>query len=109
MSQTDDPKHWWDVYNGDEECRFFKALSRGMPGTEGWRTTDGLAKSAKLTDKRVEEIASHYVKQGLVQTHSSEAGKWRYWERAKPKKSADSLAKTNQKKRVEEAKAAQTP
>lgn len=103
MSKGSQPQPWWEVYEGDEECRFFKALARS---DHDWRTTDGLAKAARLTTKRCEEIALKYHKQGLVRSHSTEAGKWQYWEKAVPKKPKDPLVKENQKQRIDAAKSA---
>lgn len=98
--QAGNPKYWWEVYQGDEECKLFKELSRAK---EEWRTTKGLASRTGLTEKRTEEIISRYLKSGIIQAHSTDAGKWRYWERAGSKPKAKSIAKTNQDKRVAES------
>lgn len=94
------PKPWWQIYQGDDECKFFKELARSK---YDWRTTDSLAKAAALSSKRVEEIAQKYVLIGLVRTHSSEPGKWQYWERAAPKAKKGSVAGEDHKKRIDEA------
>ena len=73
------PKKWWQVYNGDMECRLFKELARGV---HEWRTTDGLAKKAKASPKEIEAICAKYLPLGIIQQHPREPEKWRYWERA---------------------------
>jgi len=94
-------RHWWDFYQGDEECRFFKALSRSK---YEWRTIEKLSKAANLSVKRTEQIAERYILTGEVQQHTKEPGKFRYWERAsKKKKSKGSISSENKKKRVGEA------
>lgn len=93
------PQKWHVVYQGDNECRFFQALARGQE----WRTTDGLAKQAKLTKEQVEKICSKYEPLGMVQQHSKEPNKWRYWENAPKKKSTKgTISGDNKKQRVED-------
>lgn len=94
------PSKWWQVYQGDEECRFFKALSRSK---HDWRTTDGIAKEARLTIKRTQEILQKYLPSGIVRPHQSDADKWQYWERGSSKPSQGTVVEENQKKRVEDA------
>ena len=93
------PKKWWDVYNGDKECRLFKVLARGE---HDWRTTDGLAKAAKISLKDVESICAKYVPLGIIRQHSKEPEKWQYWERATPKKKTGTISDDDKKRRVDE-------
>jgi len=97
VAQT--PKKWWQVYQGDRECRLFKALARGK---HEWRTTDGLMKAAKLNQSEVETICAKYVTVGLIHQHSKEPGKWRYWERATAKKKQKGIADEDKSRRIDE-------
>ena len=94
------PKKWWQVYNGDRECRLFKVLSRDQ--NHEWRSTAGLAKSSKLSEKDVEAICAKYVPLGIIQQHSKDPDKWRYWERAEVKTVKKSVSQEDKDKRVEE-------
>jgi hypothetical protein len=81
------PQKWHQVYpsgtpEGDEEARFFKALSRNKK--REWHSTAALAQTAKLTRKRVEEIIDKYVNQvnpPLVYANPTNEDNWSYWER----------------------------
>lgn len=78
------PKKWTEVYpqgtkEGDEEQKFFKSLARN-PKFE-WRSVGMIIKESGLTRKRIEEIISKYVKQGLIFPSPSKEEHWAYWER----------------------------
>jgi hypothetical protein len=76
------PKRWWQVYNGDGECRVFKEMARGV---HDWHTTTGLAKATKLTPEKIEAIIAKYLPLGIIQQHPKEPDKWCYWERGRKK------------------------
>ena len=101
------PPQWHTVYVGDKECRFFKALSRGRDKNQTpleWRTTKGLMKATKLSQKEIEAIILKYLATGVVEQHSKEAGKFRYWKNAtKKKKLVSSLSDSDKKRRVDES------
>jgi hypothetical protein len=94
------------VYNGDKECRLFKVLARG---DQDWRTTAGLVKASHLPQKDVEAICAKYVPLGIIQQHSKEPEKWRYWERATAKKAGGSISDDDKKRRIDEQMKATKP
>lgn len=100
-TMTTNPPKWWEVYQGDEECKVFKVLSRS--DEFAWRTTDTIAKKTGLSVKRVQEIIQKYLPTGIIRQHQTDADKWQYWERASAKEKKDTIANENQKKRVKEA------
>lgn len=78
------PKKWTEAYpagtqEGNEESRFFKSLAR-HPKYE-WRSTAALAKESSLSQKRVEEIISKYLKLHMVFQNPKNEDHWGYWER----------------------------
>ena len=92
---------WYNVYATNDELKFFRELSRG---NHEWRTTRGLIKKTKLTKSEIEHIVAKYIPTGIVQQHSKEPEKFRYWERAtKKKKKKGSIAEDNKKRRVADA------
>lgn len=100
------PQKWIDCYpqgtkEGDEEQRFFIALER-HPKYE-WRSTASLAKDAKLSKERVDEIIQKYFKAGIVVNSSTNDDHWGYWERVGVSGKSKSVVKTDQDKRVEKA------
>ena len=104
---SQNPPKWHAVYRNDNECRFFKELSRGA---FDWRTSDALAKKIGISVKEVEKIIQHYLPSGVVQQHSKEPGKFRYWERTDTKKKkVGSIAEEGQKKRVDDVKTTKNP
>ena len=87
------PPHWYNVYpqgtkKGDEEAKFFKVLARNPQYK--WRSTSAIAKEAKLSKQRCEEIISKYVKVGVVIQSKKNETNWAYWERV-PKTLSDAL------------------
>jgi hypothetical protein len=104
---TKKPQPWHQVYQGDKECRFFKSLSRKKKNTGElleWRTTSGLAKDSNLTQKEVESIIAKYLSSGIVQQHSKEPEKFRYWANAKKrKKKSGSISGEDKKRRINDA------
>ena len=101
------PKRWHVVYQGDKECRLFKALAR-KKDKQGksleYRTTSGLAKDAHLTQKEVESILAKYIPLGIVHQHSKEPNKFRYWENAtKKKKKPGTISGDDKKRRIKDA------
>jgi len=107
VAQPGSPQKWHQVYQGDKECKLFKALSRGRDGNGNlleWRTTTGLVKATKLTQAEVEAIIAKYLPTGIIQQHSKDPSKFRYWERASKKKSArGSISDTDKKRRIDES------
>lgn len=99
---------WYKVYSGDDECRFFKVLCRHPKFP--WRTVKSIAKNAKLTIERTEEIAEKYVISGQVLQSSKDPSKFAYFQRVDTKPKKDSISKENKKKRVKDtAKATSNP
>ena len=102
------PKKWYEVYPqgtkaGDEEQRFFIALSRN-PKFD-WRSVAAIVKEASLTIERVEEILLKYVKKGLVFQSPKNPENWAYWERV-PEMLPDvasTIANDDKKKRIDKA------
>ena len=94
------PEKWTDVYQGEEEYRFFKSLARN-PKYE-WRSTSGIAKEANLTKPRTEEIIKKYLKKGMIFQNSKNEDLWAYWERAPEllPKETKSISKTDHDKRI---------
>lgn len=90
-------KKWWEIYQGDKECRFFKALCFGK---FDWRTTDGICKEAKLSQNDVENICAKYLQVGVVQQHAKSPDKWRYWERAPKKKPDKGISGSDKERRI---------
>lgn len=84
-----DLKPWWAVFpqgtrDGDEESRFFCALSRHSEFK--WRSVDNLADESKLSKSRVEELITKYAMAGMVLQNPSNPDQWGYWERVGAKK-----------------------
>lgn len=82
-------KKWWEVYpqgtkEGDEESRFFCALSR-HPEYK-WRSVDRLAEEAALPKVRIEEIIGKYAQEGMIYQNTKDPDQWGYWERVGEKK-----------------------
>jgi hypothetical protein len=78
------PPKWTDIYpqgskEGDEEQEFFIVLSRNPKYK--WRSTAQLAKEARLTKERVDEIIAKYWKKGMVFQNPQNDDQWGYWER----------------------------
>lgn len=78
------PPKWTEVYpqgtkEGDEEQGFFIALARNSKWQ--WRSTAQLAKEAKISKERVDEILNKYWKKGMVFQNPSNEDQWGYWER----------------------------
>lgn len=100
MAQTQkSPQPWHKIYNGDDECRFFKAIARG---THEWRTIEGLAKAASLKESRVEEMCNKYLASGIIEQSQKDPTKFRYWERSQAgkKPAKKSIAQTGQEVRI---------
>lgn len=84
MKKLKDPPKWVYVYpqgtkEGDEEQAFFISLSRHPEWT--WRSTAHIAKEAKLSLERAEEILQKYWKKGMVFQNPLNEDQWGYWER----------------------------
>jgi hypothetical protein len=108
LDQYNVPKKWTQIYpqgtkEGDEEQRFFIALSRDPQ--YDWRSVAAISKESKLSEKRVEEILYKYYKKGLVFQSPSNESLWAYWERVPnmlPKKN-ESVAFKEQTNRIKKA------
>ena len=101
------PPKWTDIYPqgtkiGDEEQRFFIALERNAKWT--FVNTDALAKEAKLTPIRIEEICNKYLKFGVVIQNPKDENQWGYWERNLDLLEPDekSICSTDQEKRIDD-------
>lgn len=70
---------WHQVYQGDEESKFFIALVRHAKYE--WRSTQALAKESGLSVRRVEEIINKYLKTGIIIQSTKNEDMWAYWER----------------------------
>jgi hypothetical protein len=97
-------RKWWQVYSGDEEKRFFVALSRHNEYI--WRSTDKISQESGLTKIKVETIIAKYHKAGMVMQHPKDPEKWGYWERVAAnadKKKDLTVSETDKKKRLDKA------
>ena len=99
------PPKWIDVYpqgskEGDEEQEFFISLSRNPKWC--WRSTAQIAKEAKLSKERVDELLEKYWKKGMVFQNSSNEDQWGYWERVPEllPEIKDSITKKDQDDRI---------
>ncbi len=94
------PQKWYNVYANNDELIFFRELARG---NHEWRTTRGLVKKTHLTKSKIEHIVAKYIPTGIVQQHSKEPDKFRYWERVtKKKKKKGSIAEDDKKRRIKD-------
>jgi len=105
MTKKKYPPKWTEVYpqgtqQGNEEQRFFIALERDPKWT--FKSTEALAKEAKITPERVEEICNKYLKRKIVLQNPVNHEEWGYWERNKDLLDADdsSIAQADQKMRI---------
>ncbi|RDJ35521.1 MAG: hypothetical protein DWQ19_11940 [Crenarchaeota archaeon] len=107
----DKPKKWTDTYpqgtaEGNEECRFFKALARNKDYK--WRSVSALSKESGLSLQRVEEILNKYYKKNMVFMNPKGEEQWGYWERIPQSiwdvNSKKSIARDDQDARIENSK-----
>jgi len=108
MKKKKYPPKWTEVYpqgtqKGNEEQRFFIALERDPKWT--FKSTEALAKEAKITPERVEEICNKYLKRKMVLQNPSNHEEWGYWERNKELLDVDdsSICQSDQKMRIDDA------
>jgi hypothetical protein len=73
------PKKWIDVYEGDDESKFFKSLARNSK--YDWRSVAAVSKESGLTKEKVERIISKYFKMNMVFQNPRNEDHWGYWER----------------------------
>ena len=99
-------KTWAEVFpqgtkEGDEEQRFFIALSR-HPKFH-WRSTKAIMKESNLNEGRVEEIIEKYLDMGLIFGSDSREDHWAYWERVPDllKKDLRSISKKDKDGRID--------
>lgn len=109
MKKSKNPPKWEDIYpqgskQGDEEQAFFIALARNAKWQ--WRSTAQLAKEAKLTRERVDEILAKYWKKGMVFQSPTNEDHWGYWVRVPEMlpKEEDSITERDHKDRISKAK-----
>lgn len=107
LSKSQKPPKWTSVYpqgtpEGDEEQKFFIALSRSK---YDWRSVAAIAKEAKLSEKRVEEIILKYYDSNMVLQNPSNEDIWAYWETVLHllPKIKDTVANTDKKVRINKA------
>jgi hypothetical protein len=101
------PPKWTQVYShgtkeGDEEMSFFIALARNPKWT--WLSTAQISKESNLSQKRVEEIISKYLKHKppLIIASTVKEDHWAYWERVPDMiKTPVSLANKDQEARID--------
>ena len=110
------PKKWWQVYNGDEEKRFFvgkdgkSGLIRGKDKSGldfDWRSTESIARESGLTKLKTEQIINKYHKAGIVIQHQKDPEKWGYWEKVAPQlanPTTKSVSDADKDKRADKAK-----
>lgn len=108
MKKKKRPPKWTEVYPqgthaGNEEQRFFIALERDPKYT--FKSTEALAKEAKLTPERVEQICNKYFKKKMVFQNPANHEEWGYWERNLELLDKDdaSVSEADQKSRVDSA------
>lgn len=86
------PAKWHQIYNGNDEKRFFvgidgkSGLIRGKDKTTGkmliWRSIEALARESGLSKKQVEVIIKKYIELGMVVNSPKNPELWGYWENA---------------------------
>lgn len=100
---------WVDVVSpntkeGAEEYAFFIALGRHQE--YAWRSTSSMAKETGLSQERIEEIITKYLKKNMVIPHPTNPKHWGYWERI-PKSdlptTAPSISDKDKKDRIDKA------
>jgi hypothetical protein len=108
MSKKKQPPHWYNVYKGDDEAKFFRCLTR--VAKYKWRSTSALSAESGLDKDRVEEIILKYFYDGknpvgMILQSTTNEDHWGYWEQAKdmlvdePK----TIAATDKNKRIDKA------
>jgi len=105
QSKSKKPPKWTNVYSqgtkeGDEEQRFFIALSRDPQ--YAWRSVAAVSKESGLSEKRVEEILNKYYNKGMVFQSPTNETMWGYWERVPEMlpKQQPSVVRKDQQKRI---------
>lgn len=104
--------NWYDVYphgtkEGDEEFKFFVALSRDKRYT--WRSTAALAKECGITKARVEEIIVKYYNKKMIYQNPKNDDQWGYWQKVKDNfpellpKEIKTIAKQDHDNRIKKA------
>ena len=96
------PKKWWEVAQTEPEIKFFRMLAREtMAKRFDFRTMDAIIRETGLKPAVVENIIQKYLPTGIVEQHSKEPNKFRYWEAAKKrKKNKGSVAGADKEKRI---------
>lgn len=113
MSVGKKPKKWTECYpqgtkEGDEEQSFFIALARNPK--YDWRSTSAIAKEAKLSLQRTEEIIKKYLKRGLVLASPKNEDLWAYWERVPDQlEDTPTLVQSDQKDRINKVTQSTSP
>lgn len=106
-------KCWWEVYpqgtkEGDEETRFFIALSR-KPEFK-YRSVEEIAAESGLSKVRVDELIQKYVSLGMISANPSDPEMWGYWERINKKDSKPkSIVEEDHDCRVKKCKSCHHP
>jgi hypothetical protein len=83
-NKTKTPPKWTQVYpqgtkQGDEEQDVFICLARHPKWV--WRSLAQIAKEAKISKERAEEILYKYWKKNMVFQNPANEDQWGYWER----------------------------
>ncbi|MHA2043394.1 MAG: hypothetical protein ACW99G_01295 [Candidatus Thorarchaeota archaeon] len=86
MSKKKQPPHWYNVYKGDDEAKFFRCLTR-IAGYK-WRSTSALSAESGLDKSCVEKIIVKYLYNGknpigMILQSSTNEDHWGYWEQNK--------------------------
>lgn len=72
------PPKWTDVYQGDEEQKFFVYLARG---DFIWRSVYSISRSTGLDEAEVESLINKYLKINVIIKHPDDDDQWAYWQR----------------------------
>ena len=82
QNKSKNPPNWWDIYpqgtkEGDEEQEVFSILTRHK--TYVWRSLAQIAKEAKISKERAEEILHKYLMKNMVFQSPTNEDNWGYW------------------------------
>lgn len=102
------PPQWYNVYEGNDEAKFFRGLNRSSKYT--WRSTSALSSESGLSKMRVEEIVLKYLYDGknplgMVLQSPTNEDHWGYWERVPEllHKTVSSISNEDKKNRIDKA------
>jgi hypothetical protein len=70
-------KHWWKVYNGDDEYKFFTGLVRCQ---DVWKSVNEMQYITALPITTIWDIVKKYTDAGILIWHSPKNVFFGYWE-----------------------------